>query len=504
MSTKFFLTVILVELLPWAAVTSHILQSEEESPSLLRIELQREVVPIRRNGKVVSSKTSYFGSLSVGTPAQEFRMVMDTGSGHVVVPSARCYSKACALHRRYDLNTSSTGKAVNADGSEVESLELADQLTIGFGTGEVLGEFATEHVCLHGGAGSAQVKEGEQAPSPLCVDMRIVTAVEMSEQPFATFGFDGILGLSLSGLALSPEFSFFGSWASSVTAISKGSTQARQGLQGRASQFAFFLTDEEEKEKRSELVFGGHDASQSLEAISWVPVALPRMGFWQLTITSVRVGGVELDFCKDGQCRGVLDTGTSHIGVPGAFHQTLTDLLTLPEAGPDCREIDAPELVIEVPGKNLTLGPSHYMRKLPLKKGIRLSESGGIGSDSEMKKQAFSQLRNASKNADDDAKKFCRPRLMPVNLPAPLGPKLFLLGEPLLHRYYTVFDWNSQQVGLGLSASCLNKRLQETEAKRQQTAQAEHEPQQVDDIILLQLPGRASITKTRFDAEASS
>lgn len=493
MSTKFVLTVILLELLPWAAVTSHIWQPKEESPSLLRIELQREVVPIRRNGKVVSSKTSYFGSLSVGTPAQEFRMVMDTGSGHVVVPSARCISKACSLHRRYDLNSSTTGKAVNADGSEVESLELADQLTIGFGTGEVLGEFATEHVCLYGEDGSAQ------ASSPLCVDMRIVTAVEMSEQPFATFGFDGILGLSLSGLALSPEFSFFGSWAASVAAISKDPTQAGPGLQPRASQFAFFLTDEEEKEKQSELVFGGHDASQSLEAISWAPVAVPRMGFWQLKIISVRVGGVELDFCKDGECRGVLDTGTSHIGVPGAFHQTLTDLLTLPEAGPDCREIDSPELVIEVPGKNLTLGPSHYMRKLPLKKGIRLSESGGIGSDSD-KKQAFSQLRNASKNAEDDSKKFCRPRLMPVNLPAPLGPKLFLLGEPLLHRYYTVFDWHSQQIGLGLSASRLNKRLQETEAKRQQTSQADYQPQQVDDIILLQLPGRASITKTRVNS----
>lgn len=493
MTIKFFLTAFLLELLPLAAETSQTWHPKEDSPSLLRIELQREVVPIRRNGKVVSSKTSYFGSLSVGTPAQGFRMVMDTGSGHVVVPSARCISKACALHRRYDLNSSTTGKAVNADGSEVESLELADQLTIGFGTGEVLGEFATEHVCLRG------KDESAAASSPLCVDMRIVTAVEMSEQPFATFGFDGILGLSLSGLALSPEFSFFGSWASSVA--SKDSTQAQPGLRPRASQFAFFLTDEEEKEKRSELVFGGHDASQSLEAISWAPVALPRMGFWQLQIISVRVGGIELDFCKDGECRGVLDTGTSHIGVPGAFHQTLTDLLTLPEAGPDCREIDSPELVIEVPGKNLTLGPSHYMRKLPLKKGIRLSESGGIGSDSDAKKQAFSQLRNASKNAEDDAKKFCRPRLMPVNLPAPLGPKLFLLGEPLLHRYYTVFDWHSQQIGLGLSASRLNKRLQETEAKRQQSSQAEYQPQQVDDIILLQLPGRPSITKTQVNSE---
>jgi len=45
----------------------------------------------------------------------------------------------------------------------------------------------------------------------------------------------------------------------------------------------------------------------------------------------------------------------------------------------------------------------------------------------------------------------CRPRLMPVNLPEPVGPKLFILGEPVLHRYYTVYDWDQLQVGFSLA-----------------------------------------------------
>merc|ERR1719389_778356 len=52
--------------------------------------------------------------------------------------------------------------------------------------------------------------------------------------------------------------------------------------------------------------------------------------------------------------------------------------------------------------------------------------------------------------------RFCRPRLMPVNMPAPLGPKLFILGEPVLHRYYTVFDWAGPRVGFGVANSKRN------------------------------------------------
>merc|ERR1719247_3827590 len=51
----------------------------------------------------------------------------------------------------------------------------------------------------------------------------------------------------------------------------------------------------------------------------------------------------------------------------------------------------------------------------------------------------------------------CVPRLMPVNLPDPLGPKLFLLGEPVLHRYYTVYNWQTTEIGFGLSVRPGNK-----------------------------------------------
>merc|ERR1719473_1452698 len=64
----------------------------------------------------------------------------------------------------------------------------------------------------------------------------------------------------------------------------------------------------------------------------------------------------------------------------------------------------------------------------------------------------------AASDIDDalDVKRHCTPRVTRVNLPEPLGPKLFILGEPVLHRYYTVYDWANLQVGFGLSNSRQN------------------------------------------------
>ena len=50
----------------------------------------------------------------------------------------------------------------------------------------------------------------------------------------------------------------------------------------------------------------------------------------------------------------------------------------------------------------------------------------------------------------------CSDRLRSINFLAPLGPNLFVLGEPVLHKYYAVFDWQAQEVGFGLSSSRRN------------------------------------------------
>lgn len=419
------------------------------------VQLRRESVPVYRRGMIASFKTSYSGVLHVGSPSQEFRVVFDTGSGHVILPAAECKSEACLVHRTYNLTASETAQGINADGSLSIPGEPSDEVTIGFGTGQVTGEFSRDKVCLGAGVEENQLATEEQNNKASCVDMHIVIAMEMSTQPFKSFKFDGIFGLGLSALALSEEFSAFEMMSRTI---------------GNAHFGAYLTEGEEEGEDHSEIALGGHNPARLLEPLSWVDVVMPELGYWQVEIVAIRIGGQELDVCRDGTCRGVVDTGTSHLGVPAPHDKEVDRLLTVP-AGDllDCRLAPSPEIQIELRGINLTLQSHSYMRRLPLREGVTvgmksISDDKSIGSTSaaavpgpssaapEVPSSPSASGAGVQAGLDQEKpERFCRPKTLGVNLPAPVGPKLFILGEPVLHRYYTVFDWKTPAVAFGLA-----------------------------------------------------
>jgi len=421
-------------------------ESKDEMQRVI-VPLRRELVPIRRQGKIVTYKTSYSGELSIGVPAQPFRAVFDTGSGHIIIPTVGCQSEACLIHKQYNLADSETGTAIHSNGSAIKLGELTEEVTIGFGTGVVKSQFVNDYVCLGPVVGETVGDDAVTNQSHLrrgCLEMRVLMAIEMSDKPFASFLFDGIVGLGLSMLAVSDEFSMF-------------EMLSRSG-QLAAAQFGFFLTEADHGEQ-SEISFGGPDPRRILEPVQWTPVIRPEEGHWLVALKAVRVNGEVLDICKDGSCRAVVDTGTTHIGVPVAAKELLHNMLVR-DAGDylDCRLAESYTLELELDSVNLTLRPINYMRRMPLRHGVDVGNN--VVSD-----DLANAAGNITKNVTEvdvnatNVSRYCGPRLMATKMPAPLGPNLWILGEPLVQKYYTVYDWSKLRVGFSLANSHRNTKF---------------------------------------------
>mmetsp|Transcript_70598 Transcript_70598/g.147871 ORF Transcript_70598/g.147871 Transcript_70598/m.147871 type:complete len:499 (-) Transcript_70598:394-1890(-) len=394
-----------------AATNVSTASSNETAGPLVTIPLDKQYVPVVRNNKIVSYKTAYFGRVFLGSPQQQnFTVVFDTGSGHLFLPSSRCVAETCLKHNRYNRSASTSAMDLNHEGQEVApNSRIRDQVNIAYGTGEVTGEFVRETICLQDH--SDQIDS--IASSPKCVRLRVITATQLTKEPFNTFKFDGVLGLGLDSLAVDPEFSFFGQFAK----MNKFAEDS----------FGYFLSRTDAI--ASEISFGGHDSRRMSSNLQWVPVHKPELGFWQMKVKSVSVAGESIALCTDGDCVAIADTGTSLIGAPRPATQRLHWLLArkVPDdpAEIDCRTFPGPDLIFELEGGiNITVGPEDYSRATAMR---------------------------VLQTKTNSTQVICRASLLPVDGDEVLGPKAWILGEPVLRKYYTAYDWKRQQVGFALA-----------------------------------------------------
>lgn len=411
----------------------------------LTIKLRRQQIPLHHSGGVIYHKSAYYGTIFVGQPMpQKFEVVFDTGSGHLVLPSTMCHSETCRAHRRYRRKVSKTAVDIDWDGTEVDPNDARDQITVSFGTGEVTGIFFEDLVCL--GDQIERVQDSSEHGDSLlqtraselhnkttvsedvdyagltgvhrrgagegCVRLRTVAATDMTHEPFSSFDFDGIMGLGLAGLSQTPEFNFH----DSATKRGAWNTPATHT-------FSVFLATHEGEE--SDITFGGwvpdHIADDVPKEFEWADVQNPELGYWQVKVHAIRIGNRTLDYCKEG-CRAVVDTGTSLLGVPSAVASEMRSSLQH-QASPEgnCRSTEGPDLHIDLGSVTVTLTPNDYSRlQMPPEQ-------------------------------DDPSVPVCMPMMMQIDLPEPLGPKLFILGEPVLQRYYTGFDSKAARVGFALA-----------------------------------------------------
>jgi hypothetical protein len=366
------------------------------------VSLQKQYVPVSKGDKIIAYKTSYFGEIQFGTPAQTFTVVFDTGSGHLILPGASCHSEACAKHRKYQRQASTTAVDTKYDGTRLTGLESdRDQVVVSFGTGKVTGEFVEDIVCVGG-------------PSGDCVKLRTVLATDMTEDPFSHFAFDGVMGLGLDSLRLDPKFSFFGEMVSQHSKM--------------LPQFSVYLSRQDDGQ--SSITFGGHDKRRASSEIAWAPVAMPELGHWQVQIKQVRIGETVLDDCAHGDCRAVLDTGTSLLGVPRDATRQMHRLLARPVPPSeqaaneiDCRRVQGHSIDFDLGSVVVSLPVEDYSRPAPIN----------------------------MTTPNNGTSLVCRSLLLPVDMKPPFGPKLFIWGEPVLRRYLTLYDLANKRVGFSLA-----------------------------------------------------
>jgi hypothetical protein len=236
----------------------------------------------------------------------------------------------------------------------------------------------------------------------------------MTAEPFLDFDFDGVLGLGLGALAVDPEFSYFGQMAK-MNILEE-------------PRFGFFLSKSDEVP--SELSFGGHDERRVSEPLQWASVVQPELGYWQVRIKSIHIGGVRMPSCDAGTCVGIVDSGTSLLGVPSKImrdvHWKLARKVPGDPSELDCRHVGGPEIVVDFGGFEISMGPEDYSRPTAMR---------------------------VESNTTGEVQVVCRASLLPVDMGTEEGanPLTWILGEPVLRKYYTAFDWDKAEIGFALA-----------------------------------------------------
>jgi len=271
-----------------------------------------------KNAMEVIHKTAYWGSILMGTPPQEFKVIFDTGSGNLILPAVGCDMRGCDPHKKFDPKKSSTAKKVVNERGEGST-------EISFGTGQISGDYISDKFCVGGS---------------ICSEVRFIAANEESPEPFEETPFDGIMGMGFNDLSMGKGFN--------IVDDLNDSGQLPQG------QFSVFLVDEGE----SEITFGGYRSEVVASDIVWAPVS--RQSYWQVKIEDITFDNKPTGLCGES-CQVAVDTGTSMLAGPSDLVDKLNDKLGARE---DCSNFASlPQLGFQIGDRVLNLDPEDYMDK---------------------------------------------------------------------------------------------------------------------------------------------
>ncbi|XP_039196635.1 renin [Crotalus tigris] len=267
----------------------------------------------------------YYGEISIGTPAQIFKVVFDTGSANLWVPSHQCsplYS-ACVAHNRYDSSESSTYKQ---NGTEIVLL---------YAQGYVKGFLSQDIVRV----------------ADIPIIQLFAEAIALPFNPFMYAHFDGVLGMGYPKQAIDGVIPVFDKIISERVLSEKV--------------FSVYYSRNSQLNTGGEIILGGSDPSYYTGDFHYVSIS--REGYWQVDLKGVSIEN-NIVICHEG-CTAAIDTGSSFVSGPASSISVLMKTIgaTLVEEEDyviECKKIHLlPDISFHLGDMTYPLSSSTYVLK---------------------------------------------------------------------------------------------------------------------------------------------
>lgn len=270
---------ILTSLVAAAPATSKVLQlpvTRHNNPNKVKSEfLEKLSAP---SVTVTNKEYWYSVALSLGTPAQEFNVLLDTGSSDLWVYASNdttdCHDDYCAFTGTFNADKSSTYKYMN------------DDFSIQYVSGSSVGNWGTDDLSIGG------VK---------LTDFQFAAAASAG-------GGQGVLGVSLKGSESVPPAKQYDNFPLKLKS---------EGFVDRAV-FSLYLDDL--TASTGKILFGGVDKAKYEDELAVLD--LSSSSAFQVAYSDISIGGQSY-----GGGNAVLDSGTSYTYIPDeSFQQIAQDL----------------------------------------------------------------------------------------------------------------------------------------------------------------------------------
>jgi len=210
--------------------------------------------------------------------------------------------------------------------------------------------------------------------------------------------FDGILGMAFQSISVDKVITPF-------------QLLWNQGLITQ-NMFAFYLSTN--TSKLGQLTLGGYDQSHFDGSLNWVP--LTSATYWETKLAYLKLGTTSYT----NATKVIVDTGTSTLAGP------LADVAAIATA------IGA-TAVPGVPGEYVI-----FCSKAPILPVIHI----GMGT--------YDFALSAKDYLIDTGGAECLLGILGLDIPPPTGP-LWIMGDVFIRKYYTVFDYGNQRLGMAPS-----------------------------------------------------